>query len=174
MWADFKASDDYIKKTLKLTGKSEAVLKSHKTYQRYLYNVEKYKFSEWITQRPPLPTFGAWRNLGLDKMALEGKKLEQIKMTSEFKSYERYVLKFDRSIMSNWKVGFKTEHMIPRDATPMEMTAKAEIWAAYRRSDDYVLRALNLDKLTGSQLVTAADYKYFKIFTDAKQAMKLK
>ncbi|KAG7377069.1 hypothetical protein PHYBOEH_001150 [Phytophthora boehmeriae] len=170
-WAETKASDDYVKNKLRLTGKSEEILKNHKTYQRYLYTTERIEFSKWVAQKPPLPTFDAWRYLGLNKMVLQGKSLKEIKKTAEFKSYEHYVRMFDQGISADWKVGYKTEHMIPRYATPVEMTAKAELWAANGMPDKYVLYALNLNKLPHSERVTVEDYQYFLIFKNAQQAM---
>ncbi|KAG7400354.1 hypothetical protein PHYBOEH_006111 [Phytophthora boehmeriae] len=181
-WLEFDKSDDYIKEKLGLTGLTGKQLTEHTNYKHFRwiqFRKEGDMLHDWLAQVPPLPTFDAWKKLGLEDMVLKRVQLDVIKQTDKYATYERYVKGFDKFIIREWSRWSPDPHVpknqIPRSATETEMMAKADIWGRTTMSDEYVLYALGLDKLKRAELVKNDDYKkYFLLFKDVKEKMEMK
>ncbi|RLN52046.1 hypothetical protein BBJ29_010060, partial [Phytophthora kernoviae] len=158
-------SDDYVLNKLGLAGLTGKKLTEHPNYKSfvwYSYKAEGYKLNGWL--RKDLPTFNAWKTLGLENKVALGVPIGTIMKTKEYGTYERYVGQFDKNVLINLKAGYTPKNQIPRLASETEMAAKARIWAENKMKEDYVLYALGLSKVKGDDLMAAKDYKYVKIF----------
>ncbi|KAG7383525.1 hypothetical protein PHYBOEH_009872 [Phytophthora boehmeriae] len=168
-WLQFGTSENAVKKALGLQGLTGKQLTSHKNFQHFewvRFRREEDKLYQWLREIPPLPTYGVWEKLGLDKMVLRNMPLKEIKKTAEYATYARYLKKFDKFVMIKRNTIHPARNQIPRSATTTEMTAKAELWAANKMTSEYVLYALGLDKLKGQALTAHGDYKYYLMFLE--------
>ncbi|KAG7376033.1 hypothetical protein PHYBOEH_001866 [Phytophthora boehmeriae] len=171
IWLERGKPDEYAFKHLGLEGLTGARLTSHSNYQKFLWyshKAEGYKLNGWLRKDPPLSTYDGWVDLGLQKLVDRGIPMETIKKTKEFKTYARYVKEFDQNVLNLRKAGYRPQNEISRHASDMEMTAKAQIWAQNKMTDEYVLYALGLSRLSKQDLLKADDYKYYIVFKKAQ------
>ncbi|KAG7384225.1 hypothetical protein PHYBOEH_009586 [Phytophthora boehmeriae] len=173
VWLEREKPDEYAFKKLGLEGLTGTQLTSHPNYKKFLWYSDKaegYKLNRWLLEDPPLPTYDGWVLLGLENMVDRNIPMEMIKRTKAFRTYERYVKEFDQDVIILGKTGSTPQNQISRHATPAEMTAKAEIWAKNKMTDDYVIYALGLKGLSREELARNVDFQYFRIFKEAQKA----
>ncbi|KAG7385576.1 hypothetical protein PHYBOEH_008990 [Phytophthora boehmeriae] len=152
-WAIKGEKDDYVKKALGLEGLSGTALTSHKNYkyfQKFTYKKEGRQLDRWIYD--DVPTYNVWKKLGLDNVPRE-----QISKTPQYKTYVRYVNKYADDYL--W---YPEKHSIKFIGSPLEKTAKAEIWAKGRRSKSFVKKMLGLKDMQKKQRQNDPDYEYYK------------
>ncbi|EGZ12020.1 hypothetical protein PHYSODRAFT_265342 [Phytophthora sojae] len=121
-WALSETPEDAVKQALKLDGLTESAMKTSpdfKYYQKFLYKAEGVQLRSWVDDRVPPPT--VWVNLGLDGVPAP-------ETSRAFKTYVRYVEKYDKRVFKN---GY--EEFFPRTATDMDMHLK--VWAKTNRPD---------------------------------------
>ncbi|KAG7383904.1 hypothetical protein PHYBOEH_009731 [Phytophthora boehmeriae] len=179
---EFGLSDDYVKQLFGMKGLTGEKLTSHKNYKHYEWVRHKKEgqmmgkwLDRWSDDLTPRPTFKVWEHFGLEAMALRNVPLSDIKKTPGFASYERYVKGFDYYVMRWRKSSYPRKIQIPREASRTEMLAKAEIWGKTQMTDDYVLYALGLNKMSRERLAVNDDYNHvFKRFKEVQAEAKMK
>ncbi|POM74916.1 Avirulence protein (Avh) [Phytophthora palmivora] len=148
-WREMGKSDEYVKKKLGLQGLSGEELTSHKNYPRFvkhLDTVEKHKL--WDIARGGFSTYSKGN-------------------TEAFRIYKRFVGIFDENMDNTLHSGYKPPKKIDKNATPIEMYARAQVWAESKTDDVYVRMILGLENVKNDKLVMKPTYKYYKHYRDA-------
>ncbi|KAG3001714.1 hypothetical protein JG687_00015262 [Phytophthora cactorum] len=173
-WAETGKSDAYVRKVLKLNDLDDAARKSNKYYAYFVDRTEWYQIVKWLQN--DFTTFQVWKTLKLDKIT-KYQQLDDILDTDAFRLYMRYVKHFNRGVVSKLKNGYKPDGvMVERGASDAEMWVRALIMAQAGMKDEYAQVLLGLtipDRfvnklLKGDALKAHPDYKYFKLFLEAK------
>lgn len=86
-WVNAEKSDEYVKK--KLSGFDE-----YKTLKKFWYQLEGRQLDKWFDEGVTM--HGAWTRLGLDRI-----REDQVMQTSAYKTYVRYVKKYDSKVYGN-------------------------------------------------------------------------
>lgn len=154
-WVHTDKSDDYVQKALGMNGLSGKALKDHPNYkylQEFWYKLEGRQLGKWLDK--DTTTQEAWKTLRLDTIPVG-----QVKNTDAFRTFVRYVEKYDRKM---WVTKGTIEAMpIYFEGSSTEMFVKVKIWARTRMSNRYVKEMLGLDKIPNSALADYSNYKYF-------------
>lgn len=93
-WVSAEKADYYVKKKLELGGLKGAALTNHpkyKTMEKFWYKVEGRQLDNWFDEG--LTLYGAWTRLRLDRM-----RKGQVMQSNAYKTYVRYVKKYDNEI----------------------------------------------------------------------------
>ncbi|KAF4315031.1 hypothetical protein G195_011148 [Phytophthora kernoviae 00238/432] len=123
IWAENGMKDDYVLYALGLSKLKGDALKKADDY--------KYDFSDDYVKKV-LELQGLTGNALMNhKKYKYFQKFAQLKLTKEFKIYERYIKEFEDFIISKPNAGFKPKYnQISKDVSAAEMTAKEELWAS--------------------------------------------
>ncbi|KAE8903784.1 hypothetical protein PF010_g27289 [Phytophthora fragariae] len=170
-WLALDKSDDSVKKALGMEGLTGPALKAHSNYKllaKYADKAEKYHLRKMV--QGGFPTYEIWAELGFSRIT-DTRQIEKIKHTSAYTTYKRYVNMFDDNILWTMGSGYYLPKFASENATPAEMTARAQIWAEAGRSDDYVRMILGLKGLDGARLIRNKNYSYYAEFLAKTQSL---
>ncbi|ETL26678.1 hypothetical protein L916_19691 [Phytophthora nicotianae] len=146
-WQMLGISDDYVKAKLGLTGLEGAELKAHKNYRRFEKYVETaIKNDFWTKAEGGYPTYSMWKLVGLDHIKTLG-QLAAIQSSEQFKLYKRYAIEFDEHILRRFQSTYsRPTWFLAKDAPPVEIYARAQIWGERNREVEHVLEFLGLER----------------------------
>ncbi|KAL3663397.1 hypothetical protein V7S43_011804 [Phytophthora oleae] len=167
-WVQAEKSDDFVKEALKLDDVADDLLatkKNFKYYKRFVEKAEAKKINDWLIGDAPI--YNAWVKLGLGSFD----DIEKAKRTGAFKTYAKLVREYDDQAISMWRE-YKIPVPVAKATSPIEMNVRMDILAATKRGDDYVKQVLGLDKLTGTALMSHANYQYFQHYQRAAKRLK--
>ncbi|POM68126.1 Secreted RxLR effector peptide protein [Phytophthora palmivora] len=107
------------------------------------------------------------------KLGLQGLSGEEL---TSHKNYPRFVKHLDTVEKHKlWDIargGFSTysnpPQKIDKNATPIEMYARAQVWAESKTDDAYVRMILGLENVKNDKLVMTPTYKYYKHYIKNK------
>ncbi|KAG7384642.1 hypothetical protein PHYBOEH_009358 [Phytophthora boehmeriae] len=159
-WANTGQSDDAVKKELGLEGLSGTALTTHKNYkyyQKFAYKAEGLKLNGWVYD--DISTYDVWKMLGLEKMIEKG---VNFKNTPEYRTYQRYVRKYDDS-----NAIAPERHTLKFTGSDQEKMAKTDVWIAENRPKWFVKKMLGLKGMQKKQRVNDPDYKYYERYLQA-------
>ncbi|KAG3070591.1 hypothetical protein PI124_g21288 [Phytophthora idaei] len=90
----------------------------------------------WTLVRRDFTTYQWWNKVGLNEIVTAKKGmtnkeiLAEVQNTNEFQRYKRYAIAFDDHVISLFGSGYyRPTRFIDKNATPVEMMARAQIWA---------------------------------------------
>ncbi|KAL4165295.1 hypothetical protein KRP22_004024 [Phytophthora ramorum] len=175
-WLEIGKNEAYVMEALKLKGLSGSALIKHKNYKyllKYVDKAERMKLTTWYYTKQ-FSTYQAWTKLGMQEVRTV-EQLNRIKKSDSFRIYKRYVNLFDDAVLRSWKAGYNPPVvMVARGASEAEVTARVQIMAQSKRSEEYAKVALGMTvpgkpmvTLKGEALKSHDDYNYFDVFQKA-------
>nr|QMU24838.1 PaRXLR14 [Phytophthora agathidicida] len=162
LWLKLRRPEDYVKKALGLDKLSEAAIKQHPNYKYFLTfkrTSARHQIGTWLEKDTPTSTVWGY-------LELESVPLKELKNNPGFDNYLSYMLSFERR---NAKTGVP---LVAYGTKGNEMLVKTLVWAAGRKSEAYVMKALGLTGLTPKMLERHEGLPYYNRFVELAEVVK--
>ncbi|POM65856.1 Secreted RxLR effector peptide protein [Phytophthora palmivora] len=154
IWLKTGKSEEYVANKLglkDLTKEAQKVHSNNKRFQKFLYGREGLELDDIVKRGASKDKM--WRQYGLDDVPLE-----ELTKNEGFKTYVRFMARYDASIYSQYKEGImKNIWWEYQYLSPGQHYANILVWAKANRSTKYVKKALGLDH-------SGWNYKYYEEF----------